>query len=119
SKLGEHTLQARLACRVDVGHAGPYCGVSSADEPVHLLCDRSVGRMSLLTRAQLDQVHGLTCVQIEHVTNAVGEAQWVGGRSSQVVVSQARVLGRRDVKRALIVLEKATRHDLIGYVSPP
>ena len=78
--LGVEALEVGRAV-VDVGHGGGDGVVAGhlGDGPVHLLGHRTVGRMALGTRAQLDQVHRLPGVHLQHVADAEGQGHRVGG----------------------------------------
>ncbi len=49
------------------------------DEPEHLAADLAVARMPLRRRAQLDEMHGLARVQLDHVAHPVTERDEVAG----------------------------------------
>ena len=78
--LAEDPLQAGLLGAVDVGHRRRDRRVDRGDPLVHRLGDGAVGRVALASRAQLDQVHRLAGVEVEHVADPVGEAERVGSR---------------------------------------
>src|SRR6187200_249887 len=75
--LAQDALEPGLRLNVDVGHRRGHRGVDLADEPVHLVRDSAVAGVPFAPRAQLDELHRLPRVEIEHVPNAEGEAQGV------------------------------------------
>ena len=60
---------------------------------VHLVRDRAVGRVALAAGAQLDQLHRLARVEVQHVADPVAEAERVGRGGAEPGVGEARVLG--------------------------
>ena len=63
----------------------PTDGMDLADLRVHLVRHGAVARVALATRAQLDQLHRLAGVDVEHEPDPVAEAERVrrGGRSGR------------------------------------
>src|SRR5687767_1953044 len=76
--LREDALEPRLAARVHVRHGVGNRWVARRDLGVHLLRDGAVAGVALAAGAQLDQVHRLARVEVEHVADAVAEAEGVG-----------------------------------------
>ena len=91
--LGEHALQAGLGRLVDVDHRGADRGVDLGDLGVHLPGDRAVARVPLAPRSELDELHRLAGVEVEHVADAVAEAQRVGRGARKARADEPLVLG--------------------------
>ena len=53
------------------------------DQRVHLVGDGAVGRVALAAGAQLDEVHRLARVEVEHVADPVAEAERVWRRGGE------------------------------------
>ena len=77
--------------------------------------DRAVARVALAAGAQLDELHRLARVEVEHVADAVAEAQRVGRLALAALAGQPLVLGARDVERAAVVVAAAGGVDLLGH----
>ena len=77
-------------CVIAAATAG-WCG---GDLRVHLVRDRAVARVALAPGAQLDQVHRLARVEVEHVADAEAEAERVGRGVAQAGRGEALVLLR-------------------------
>ena len=91
SRRGSAPAAARRS--VDVVHRGSDRGVERGDLAVQLVGDRAVGGMALAPRAQLDQVHRLARVEVEHVADAVAEAERVrrgGGQARRRRAARTR-----------------------------
>src|SRR4051812_16716648 len=90
--LGEDALEAGLGVGVDVRHRGGGGRVDGRDLPVHLVGDRAVRRVALASGAQLDEVHRLAGVEIEHEADPVAEAERVDGLALEAALDEPRVL---------------------------
>ena len=77
-------------------------GVDVRDRVVHGLGDGAVAGVALAGAAQLGEVHRLARVEVQHVADAVAEAQRVRGGVGQAGVAQALVLRAGAVQRALV-----------------
>ena len=97
------------ARRVDVRHRRGDGGVALGDQRVHLVGDRAVGRVALAAGAQLDQVHRLARVEVEHVADPVAEAERVGRGGGVAGVREPVVLGGGAVERGAVGVALARR----------
>ena len=88
--------------------------VDRRDPLVHRLGDGAVGGVALAARAQLDQVHRLAGVEVEHVADPVGEAERVGRLLGEAGVGEPLVLGPRDLERPLELAAEPRFLDLAG-----
>src|SRR3954447_27011756 len=70
--------------------------------------------MALAARAQLAEVHRLAGVQVEDVTDAIAEAERVGGGLRQAGGLQAIELAARQLERPLVVATGARLANLLG-----
>ena len=86
------------------------------DRAPHLLRDRSVRRMALAARAELDQVQRLARIELEHVADAIGEAERIRRLLGEAFAAQPLVLGARDLERALVLAAEAGLHELVRDV---
>ena len=59
-------------------------------QPVHLLGDAAVDRVALRPASELDQVHRLAGVHVEHVAQAVGERERVRPRARGTPADRSR-----------------------------
>ena len=91
-------------------------GVDVRDRVVHGLGDGAVARVALAGAPQFREVHRLACVHVQHVADAVPEAQRVGGGVDQAGVAEALVLHAGAVQRALVQLTAAGGDDLLGHL---
>ena len=73
---------------------------AGGDLGVHGVRDRAVAGVALAAGAQLDQVHRLAGVEVEHVADPVAEAERVGAALAQAGAREALVLGARALERA-------------------
>src|SRR5215204_4767217 len=71
--------------------------------------------MALAPRAQLDELHGLAGVEIEHVADAVAEAERVSGLAFASLAGQSVPLGVRDLERPPVAIAAAGGLDLVGH----
>ena len=83
-------------------HRRGHGGVALGDRGVHRLGDGAVARVALAGGAQLGEVHRLAGVEVEHVADAVAEAERVRRGLGVAGVAQALVLAARAVQRALV-----------------
>src|SRR4051794_39952803 len=74
------------------------------DLRVQLVRDGPVARMTLATRAQLDQVHRLARVQIEDVSDPVAQAERVRRELGHAGVADALVLRRGALEPGAVVV---------------
>ena len=80
---------------VHVAHRRGDGGVDPGDVLVHGVRDRTVARVALAAGAQLDELHRLARVEVEHEADAVAEAERVGRGVLQPAAAQRLVgLGR-------------------------
>src|SRR4051794_19276742 len=86
-----------------------------ADEPVHLVGDRAVGGVALAAGAQLDELHRLARVEVEHVANAEAEAEGVGGLAFAALAGEALPFRRRELVGAAHRVAAAGGLDLLGH----
>ena len=90
--------------------------VDRSDLGVHLVRHGAVGRMALPARAQLDQLHRLTGVEVEHVADAVAEAQRVHRETRVVARRDQPLVGlARELECAAVVVAGARRDDLFRH----
>src|SRR4051812_25923376 len=101
--LGEDAFEPRLRLVVDVGHRGGDGGVDVGDQPVHLVGDRAIRRMPLAPGAQLDELHRLARVEVEHVAQAVAEAQGVRRLALAPLAGEPLPRRARRLERAAVV----------------
>ncbi len=87
------------------------------DEPEHLLADLSVARVPLRRRAQLDEVHGLTRIELDDVPNPVAEGDQVAGLLREGVDDLA-VRGFRLPDGDMPSLPQTGVDDRIGHLVP-
>src|SRR5205823_3030478 len=78
--------------------------------------DGPVGRVALAAGAELDQVQRLTGVELEHVTDAIGEAEGVRRLLREPFAAQPLVLQARSLERAYVVAAQAGLLDLVRDV---
>src|SRR3954454_7477894 len=97
--LGQDALQARLGLVVDVGHRRRHGGVDVSDEPVLLARHRAVARMALAPGPQLDELPRLAGVEVEHVADAIAQAQRVERLALAARVGELLPGRARDVQR--------------------
>lgn len=97
---------------VDEPHRRADDGVDLRDLTMHLLGDGAVGGMALAAGAQLDDVHRLAGVEVEHVADPVGEAERVRRLRGQALVVQALPGVARGLQRAAVVVAAAGGLDL-------
>src|SRR4051812_43476646 len=71
--------------------------------------------MALAPGAQLDELHRLAGIEVEHVADAEAEAQRVGRLALAALGAQALPLGRRGLVGAAHVVAAAGRLDLLGH----
>ena len=71
--LGEDALEPRLGVAVDEASSRPPRRGARARSRVQRVRHGAVGRVALAAGAQLDQVHGLARVHVEHVADPVAE----------------------------------------------
>ena len=74
--------------------------VALGDREMHGLGDRAVARVALAGGAELRQVHRLAGVEVQHVADAVAEAERVGRRLGAAGGREPVVLGVRALERA-------------------
>src|SRR5215210_3855243 len=116
--LSENALEARLGLAVDVGHSRRDARVHARDLGVELTRDRAVARMALAPGAQLDQMHRLAGVQVEHVADAVGEAQRVRRELGTACLDEAGMLGVRALEPAPEEVGDPCGLELLGDLRP-
>jgi len=114
AELAHHPLEPRLGGVVDVLHRRGDAGVDGGDLFMHRLGDGAVGRVALAAGAQLDQVHRLAGVQVEHVADAEGEAERVGRQLGEPGGGKPLVLGLRDLQRSFEFATYPGFADLLG-----
>ena len=83
-----------------MGHRRGDRRVDRGDPLVHRLGDGAVGRVALAAGAQLDQVHRLAGVQVEHVADPVAEAERVGRGVVQARRPSSRSNSAREISSA-------------------
>src|SRR5579862_7012299 len=72
--------------------------------------------MALAARAKLDQMERLARVELEHVADAIGEAQGVRGLVGEARCTQPLVLGARRLEGTFVVRAEARFLDLVWDV---
>src|SRR3954447_10205785 len=75
--LAEDAFQTRLGLGVDVRHDPRHGGMHLGDEAVHLVRDGAVAGVALAPGAQLDELHRLSRVEVQDVTDAVAQREGV------------------------------------------
>src|SRR5215216_4564689 len=100
--LGQDPLQPRLGGIVDVRHRGRDGRVLLRDQRVHPLRDGAVRGVTLAAGAQLDQVHRLAGVEVEHVADPVAQAERVRRRGGEPRAGEPPVLGGRALQRRTV-----------------
>src|SRR5206468_3465706 len=90
--LGEQPLEPRLGRVVDERHRRSDARMDGGDRVPHLQGDGPVGGMALAAGAKLDQVQRLARVELEHVSDAIGEAERVRRFLGEPLAAQALVL---------------------------
>ena len=73
--------------------AAATLGMDGGDRVPHLQRDGPVGRMALAAGAELDQVQRLARVELEHVPDAIGEAERIRRLVGEPFAAQPLVLG--------------------------
>src|SRR5688500_7322253 len=113
--LGEDPLEARLGVAVHERHRRGHCGVHARDLGVERVGHRAVGRMALAARAQLDQVHRLARVHVEHVAEAVAQRERVVRELRAAGAGAARVLLARALETGAVQVAHARLVELVGH----
>ena len=72
--------------------------------------------MALAAGAKLDQVERLARVELEHVADAIGEAERVRRLLDEPLAAQPLVLGARRLERARVLRAEARLLDLVRDV---
>ena len=96
-------------------HGRRHRRVVLGDQGVHPVRDRAVGRMALAAGAELDQVHRLACVEVEHVADPVAEAERVRRRGGEPGGREPVVLRGGAVERGAVGVALAGRDDLLRH----
>src|SRR6185369_10950334 len=85
------------------------------DLAVHLVRDGAVARMALAPRAQLDELHRLARVEVEHETDSVAQTERVGRLAIAAFADQALPLAPGDVERVAVGVAATRGLDLLGH----
>src|SRR5437588_6982659 len=90
--LGEQPLEPLFGRVVDERHRRGHVWMHAGDRAAHLVRDGAVRRVTLTTRAQLDQVQRRARVELEDIAETEREAERVRRLVDEAVVTQPRVL---------------------------
>src|ERR687895_2541986 len=116
--LGQDPLEARLRVAVHEVHGRRHGGVHRRDLGVQRVGHGAVGGMALAPRAQLDHVHRLTRVHVEHVADPVAEAERVRGQLAPTRRDDALVLRPRALEPLAVGAGHAGVLELLRHARP-
>ena len=114
--LALEALEAPLGLAVDERHRRRDRRVHRGDPVEHLERDGAVARVALAARAQLDQVHRLAGVEVEHVADPVGERHRVGRLSTRPSPRSRSCSARLSLEPFAVGVAVPGRLDLFGDV---
>src|SRR4051812_29196552 len=89
--------------------------VDRADSLVHRLRHGAVGGVTLAAGAKLDQVHRFAGVEVEHVADAVAEAERIGGGVALPGLLEPLELEAGQLEPTLVLVADPRFANLLGY----